>query len=131
MLGKVSLCSGGILSEYFGFPCQFPFLQLFLLSYTLYSLDLIVPLNNQLNMYIVQCWWFLISSEHQMYRVTPLKTPFGLVIPLLQSQSHVTTITHNYLLRCYAFTQLESLHVRKYNHSFHSCTFTQFTNTTL
>jgi hypothetical protein len=39
-------------------------------------------------------------------RVTPLKTPFGLLIPLLQSQSHVTTITHNYFLRCYAFTQL-------------------------
>jgi hypothetical protein len=38
-------------------------------------------------------------------RVTPLKTPFGLVIPLLQSQSHVTTITHNYFLRCYTFAQ--------------------------
>jgi hypothetical protein len=38
--------------------------------------------------------------------VSPLKTPFGLLIPLLQSQSHVTTITHNYFLRCYAFTQL-------------------------
>jgi hypothetical protein len=50
---------------------------------------------------------FLISSEHQLYNVTPLKTPFGLVIPLLQSQSHVTTITHNYFLGCYAFTQLQ------------------------
>jgi hypothetical protein len=51
---------------------------------------------------------FLISSDHQLYRVTPLKTPFGLLIPLLQSQSHVTTITHNYFLRCYSFTQLQS-----------------------
>jgi hypothetical protein len=48
--------------------------------------------------HMVQCWGSLITSEHQLYRVTPLKTPFGLVIPLLQSQSHVTTITHNYFL---------------------------------
>jgi hypothetical protein len=38
-------------------------------------------------------WGHLISSEHKLYNVTPLKTPFGLVIPLLQSQSHVTTLT--------------------------------------
>jgi hypothetical protein len=50
----------------------------------------------------------LTTSDHQLYRVTPLKTPFELLIPLLQSQSHVTTITHNYFLRCYAFTQLQS-----------------------
>jgi hypothetical protein len=55
---------------------------------------------------IVQCWGFLIVSDHLLYRVTPLKTSFGLVIPLLQSQSHVTTITHNYLLHCYVFAQL-------------------------
>jgi hypothetical protein len=48
---------------------------------------------------------YFISSAPTVH-VTPLKTPFALVIPLLQSQSHVTTITHNYLLRCYAFTQL-------------------------
>jgi hypothetical protein len=42
---------------------------------------------------IVQCSGYLISSDHQLYRVTPLKTPFSLLIPLLQSQSHVTTIT--------------------------------------
>jgi ABC-type enterochelin transport system permease subunit len=28
---------------------------------------------------------YLISSDHQFYRVSPLKTPFGLLIPLLQS----------------------------------------------
>jgi hypothetical protein len=55
---------------------------------------------------IVLCWWYLISSDHQLYRVTLLKTPFGLVIPLSQSQSHVTTITHNYFLCCYTCTQL-------------------------
>jgi hypothetical protein len=31
---------------------------------------------------IVQCWGSLICSDHQLYNVTPLKTPFGLVIPL-------------------------------------------------
>jgi hypothetical protein len=51
---------------------------------------------------------FLTSSDHRLYRVMPLKTPFGLLIPLLQSQSHITTITHNYFLCCYAFTQLQS-----------------------
>jgi hypothetical protein len=75
-------------------------------------------------------WGSLTSSDHQLYNVTPLKT-FGLVISLLQSQSHVTTVTHNYFLHCYAFTQLWSLHVRDYNHLFHSYTFAQFTNTTL
>jgi hypothetical protein len=50
----------------------------------------------------VQCWGSLIAPDHLLYRVTPLKTPFGLVIPLLQSQSHVTTITIIY----YAVTRL-------------------------
>jgi hypothetical protein len=45
------------------------------------------------SLYVVQCSGYWTSSDHQLYRVTPLKTPFGLVIPLLQSQSHVTTIT--------------------------------------
>jgi hypothetical protein len=49
---------------------------------------------------------FLITSDHQLYRVTPLKTPFGLLIPLLQSQSHVTTITRNYF---YAVSPSHSL----------------------
>jgi hypothetical protein len=51
-------------------------------------------------------WGFSFTSDHQLHRFTPLKTPFGLVIPLLQSQSHVTTFTHNYFLRCYTCTQL-------------------------
>jgi hypothetical protein len=34
-------------------------------------------------------------------QVTPLKTPFGLLTLLFQSQSHVVTITHNYFLHCY------------------------------
>jgi hypothetical protein len=38
--------------------------------------------------------------------VTPLKTPFGLVIPLLQSQSNVTTIT----IISYAVTRLHNYH---------------------
>jgi hypothetical protein len=67
---------------------------------------------------------YLISSDYQLYRVPPLKTPFGLLIPLLQSQSHVTTITHNYSLRSVTFTQLTIIHVRDYNHLSHSYTFT-------
>jgi hypothetical protein len=40
-----------------------------------------------------------------LYRVTPLKKPFGLLIPLLQSQPHVTTITHNYSFTlCHIYT---------------------------
>jgi hypothetical protein len=49
---------------------------------------------------------YSISSDHQLYRVTPLKRPFGLILLLFQSQSHVTTITHSYSLRCVTFTQL-------------------------
>jgi hypothetical protein len=45
-----------------------------------------------------------------LYNVTPLKTPFGLVIPLLQSQSHVTTITIIY----YAAARL---------HNYNPCTY--------
>jgi hypothetical protein len=50
--------------------------------------------------HIVQCWGYLISSAPVVH-VSPLKTPCGLVIPLLQnSQSHVATITCNYFSRC-------------------------------
>jgi hypothetical protein len=66
---------------------------------------------------------FLTTSDHQLYRVTPLKTPFGLVLLLFQSQSHVTTIIHNYSLRCVTFTPLTILPVRNYNHLLHSYTF--------
>jgi hypothetical protein len=67
---------------------------------------------------------YSMTSDHQLYRVTPLKTPFGLVLLLFQSQSHVTTFTHNYFLRCATFTQLTITHVRNYNHLLHSYTFT-------
>jgi hypothetical protein len=56
---------------------------------------------------IVQCYGYLNSSDHLLYRFTQLKAPLGLLLLLFQSQSHVTTITHNYFLRCYAFTQLQ------------------------
>jgi hypothetical protein len=65
---------------------------------------------------------FLTSSDHQLYRVTPLKMPFRLLIGLLQSQSHVTTFTYNYFLRRVTFTQLIIIHVRDYNHLIHSYT---------
>jgi hypothetical protein len=56
--------------------------------------------------YIVQCWGSSISSDHQLYRVTPLKTPFGLLIPLLQSSPTRNYIHSNYFLRYYTCTQL-------------------------
>jgi hypothetical protein len=53
---------------------------------------------------------YLTTSELQLYNVTPLKTPFGLLIGLFTVFTHVTTITHNYSLRCVTFTQLTILH---------------------
>jgi hypothetical protein len=66
---------------------------------------------------------YLITSDHQLYNVTPLKTPVRLLISLLQSQPHVTTITV-ISLRCVTFTQLTIIHVRDYRHLLHSYTFT-------
>jgi hypothetical protein len=54
----------------------------------------------------LQCRGSLISSDHQLYRFTTLKTTFGLLLLLFQSRSHVTTFTHNYFLRRYTCTQL-------------------------
>jgi hypothetical protein len=45
-----------------------------------------------------------------------------MLISLLQSQSHVTTFTHDYFLRRVTFTQLTILHVRNYTHLLHSYT---------
>jgi hypothetical protein len=63
-------------------------------------------------------------SDHQLYNVYSMKTPFGLLVPLVQSQSHVTIFTHNYFSRCATFTQLTIIHVRDYNHLLHSYSFT-------
>jgi hypothetical protein len=52
-------------------------------------------------------------------RVTPLKTPFGLLIPLLQSQSHVTTITYNFFLTLLSVYTIIIRNVRDYNHLLH------------
>jgi hypothetical protein len=59
----------------------------------------------QHTIYIVQCWGYSISSDPNC-TCHSLRTPFGLVIPYYNPQSHVITFTHNYFLRCYAFTQL-------------------------
>jgi hypothetical protein len=75
---------------------------------------LIIPRRSKLNVSshhkfrVIYCTMlgFLISSDHLLYRFTPLKTPFGWLLLLFQSQSHVTTFTHNYFLRCYTCTQL-------------------------
>jgi hypothetical protein len=77
------------------------------------------------NLIIIYCTMlrFLTSSDHQLYRVTPLKTPFGslirfITIPITHNYNH------NYLSRCVTFTQLTILHIRDYNHILHSYTFT-------
>jgi hypothetical protein len=73
---------------------------------------------------------YLISSDHQLYRVTPLETPFRSLLLLIQSQSHVTTIT----IISYAVTRLHNYNSYTFVitiSDFHSYTFTQFTNTTL
>jgi hypothetical protein len=54
----------------------------------------------------VQCWELLDQFWPPIIRVSPQKTPFGLLLLLFQSQSHVTTFTRNYLLRCCTCTQL-------------------------
>jgi hypothetical protein len=64
---------------------------------------------------------YLTTSDHQLYRVTPLKTPFGLLICFIYNLTRVTTITHNYFLRCVTFTQLTILHANiPFSHSLHN-----------
>jgi hypothetical protein len=67
--------------------------------------------------HIVQCFGYLTTSDHQLYRVWVLERPFRLLIGFITISNHlvhsytfVTTITHNYLLRCVTFTQLTILH---------------------
>jgi hypothetical protein len=85
-------------------------------DYCLLVHDIVYSKNILYNVRVLDHFW------PPVVRVMPLKTPFGLLIPLLQSQSHVTTITHNYF-SCYAtFTQLTIIHVCNYNHLFHSYT---------
>jgi hypothetical protein len=72
----------------------------------------------------VQNKGYLITSDQKLYRFTPLKTSVRLLIRLLQSQTHITTIIHNYFLRCVTFTPLTIIHVRDYSHLLHSYTFT-------
>jgi hypothetical protein len=48
---------------------------------------------------------YLIPSDHQLYRVTPLKTPFGLLIPILQSSPTRNYIhTQLFLTLCHIYT---------------------------
>jgi hypothetical protein len=46
---------------------------------------------------------YLNTSEHQMWRVIPLKTLFRLLIGFIEI---FTTRNYNYVLHCYTFTQL-------------------------
>jgi hypothetical protein len=67
-------------------------------------------------------------KEKILRRVTPLKTPFGLLVGFIAIFNHLTTITHNYLSRSVTFTQLTILHIHNYNHLFHSYTFNWLTS---
>jgi hypothetical protein len=58
--------------------------------------------------------WYLITSDHQLYRVTPLKTSFGLLTHFIYNLTHVTTIT----IISYAVSHLHSL--QSYTSIFHS-----------
>jgi hypothetical protein len=73
--------------------------------------------------HIVQCYGHLTTSDHQLYRVTPLKTSFRLVLPLLQSQ---TTRNYNhsqlFLTLCHIYTAYHHT-LCNYNHLSHSYTF--------
>jgi hypothetical protein len=61
--------------------------------------------------YIVQCLGHLISSDHQLYNVMPLKMPFRLLIRLVQSSptrnyNHsqlFLTLSHLHSLQLYTF----------------------------
>jgi hypothetical protein len=53
---------------------------------------------------------YLTTSDDQMWRVMPLKTPVRLLIRFITVPNVVTTINYNYLLRSYLFTQLTILH---------------------
>jgi hypothetical protein len=79
---------------------------------------------------IVQCLGSWISSDHQLYNVLLLDA-VQIVIWFIYNLTHVTTITHNYFLRCATCTHLTIIHFPDYNHLFHSYTFAQFKKTTL
>jgi hypothetical protein len=68
--------------------------------------------------HIVQCWGPRPLLNTKIWRVMPLKTPFGIGNSFI-TISHVRNYTHNYLLRCFTFTQLAILHA---NVSFYSLT---------
>jgi hypothetical protein len=48
------------------------------------------------------------TSDHQLYRVQVLETLFRLVLRLVQSQPHVTTITYSTLTRLHSLQELHS-----------------------
>jgi hypothetical protein len=64
------------------------------------------------------------SPDHfwpPVVRVMPLDA-VQIVNWFIYNLTHVTTITHNYFLRCATCTQLTIIHVRDYNHLLHSYT---------
>jgi hypothetical protein len=66
---------------------------------------------------IVQCSGSLIASDHHFYRITPLKTPFGLVIPFITipiARKYIHSQLFLTLLLMY--TVYNHLYVRNYNH---------------
>jgi hypothetical protein len=81
----------------------------------------------RLQLYRLNCWertklGSSTTSEHQLWRVWVLETPFRLLIRLLQSEPRVTTrYNYNYFLRCVTFTQLAISHANiPFSHSLHN-----------
>jgi hypothetical protein len=76
---------------------------------TVHALDRAATVTGGLltTIFIVLCnvGVYLISSDHQLYRVTPLKTPFGLLIPFI-----TIPITSNYIHSQLFLTLLRVLH---------------------
>jgi hypothetical protein len=78
------------------------------LQFLMYCYAILLQKGYQLCYYkdIVSCWGFLICSEPQLYSYSTQDAVRIGNSFIYNPQSHVTTITHNYLLRDYAFTQL-------------------------
>jgi hypothetical protein len=66
------------------------------------------------NMVLHNVGGYLITSDHHLYSVTPLKTPFIITIPITRNYNHsqlFLTLLHKY-----------TAYVRNYNYLLHSYT---------
>jgi hypothetical protein len=66
---------------------------------------------NKVKLNIVQCSGYWINSDHKLYNVYSLKTPFGLLISFITIFTFVTTITYSTITRLH---NLQTLHSNLY-----------------